>query len=193
MCSQDTVSDALKCPGCHFQCKLVKYQCGRGKGFYDLVADGGELPERRGPMAAPGDRSAGPAKMPPLNDRVVFGFGILSHAMQKRCFETGEQKLVFALMRQGLFMTPPILAKRVMLSAEELDEEVEAAKRRGLVDVEVDERIGRVVCLTEAGQEQAAIWKAERDEQTAEFLSPLSDEEKETMDMLVRKLLGMTR
>lgn len=68
---------------------------------------------------------------------------------------------------------------------------MEDARREGFATVEEDDRIGRIARLTDAGKAQAAMWKADRDEQTAAFLSALTEEEKETLVALVRKLLGM--
>ena len=179
------------CPGCHFGCLLAKYQCGRGKEFYDLAAEGGEVPVRRGPMMTPSERAANPDGKPPLNDRVMHGFNILSNRLQDRHVEAGERKVVLSLVRAGGFMSLPILAKRMLLTPDELDNALEDAQQEGLAAVEEDDRIGRIARLTDAGKAQAAMWKAERDEQTAEFLSALSEEEKETLVAHVRKLLGM--
>ena len=69
MTGSTSAIEGVKCPGCHFECMLEKYQCGRGKEFYDLAAAGGEVPVRRGPMMTPSERAARPDGKPPLNDR----------------------------------------------------------------------------------------------------------------------------
>lgn len=185
------VSEKTKCPGCHFECKLVKYQCGRGKEFFDIAAEGGEVPVRRGPMMTPSERAARPDGKPPLNDRVMHGFNILANRLQDRHVEAGERKMVLALDRMGSFMSLALLPKRMVVSPEELDAALEEAQQSGFITVEDDGRVGRIVRLTDAGVEQTAAWKAERDEETAEFLSNLTEEEKETLVVLVRKLLGL--
>ena len=88
-------------------------------------------------------------------------------------------------------MSLPFLAKRMQASSDELDAMLAEACAEGLVRIDADEHAGRIARLTDAGTEQAAAWKAERDEQTAELLARLSDEEKETLASLIRKLLGM--
>lgn len=191
MVFQGAVSENLVCPGCHFGCKLVKYQCGRGKEFFDLAASGGELPTRHGrPVATPSERAARLDGMPPLDDRVMFCLMVLANRLQQHHQETGEQKMAFALSRAGSFMTLPILAKRTMLSPSEFDDALEAAKRAGLVEVEVAEEGDGIARLTETGKEQVAAWKAERDARTAEFLVALDDGEKETLERLLRKTLS---
>ena len=187
----EVVSSEIKCPGCHFECKLVKYQCGRGKEFYDLAAAGGEVPVRRGPMMTPSERAARPDGLPPLNDRVMHGLNILSNSLKDRHVEVGERAVVLALSRLGMFMSQALLAKRMLLSAEELEDYLIEAEQNGLVVAEIEDHAGSIVRLTDAGIEQASAWKAERDADTAEFLSNLSDEEKETLSALVRKLLGL--
>ena len=189
--SAAVVSDEIKCPGCHFECKLVKYQCGRGKEFFDLAAAGEEVPVRRGPMMTPSERAALPDGLPPLNDRVMHGFNILTHRLQDRHVELGERQVTTALSRLGSFMSVALLSKRMRMSPEELDVGLADAQRNGLVVIEDDERIGRIARLTEVGAKQATAWKAERDEETAEFLSDLTEDEKETLVALVRKLLGL--
>ena len=185
------VSDKITCPGCHFECKLVKYQCGRGKEFYDLAIAGEEVPERRGPMMTPSEKAASPDGEPPLDNRVMHTCNILSNRLKERHVDVGEDAVVFGLARAGSFMSLPFLAKRTLLSVDELDKCLEEAKQRGLVVVEVEEHAGRIARLTDAGAEQAAIVKAERDKETAEFLSNLTEEEKETLVVLIRKLLGL--
>ena len=76
-----SVPDDLVCPACHFGCRLVKYQCGRGREFFELAAAGEEIPERRGPMMTPSERAAlGGDGRPPLNNRVMHGLNILIYS-----------------------------------------------------------------------------------------------------------------
>ena len=191
MIEEVAVSGKVTCPACHFRCQLVKYQCGRGKEFYDLAAAGEEIPERRGPMPTPSERATCPDGKPPVNDRVIHAANILSNRLNDLKLETGDRKVVLALGRAGSFMTLPILAHRMMLSADELDPYLEEAQQNGFVALETDERGYRIACLTDSGLEQAAVWKAERDEENSAFLSELSEEEKEELVVLIRKLLGM--
>lgn len=183
------VSSDVVCPGCHFRCKLAKYQCGRGQGFYELVAAGEELPERRG-HAATGERAdeKGNGRFP-SNARVMHSLNILSNRVRDCRAETGERKLVLMLSHLGLFVSASFMPRRMSMSVEEFNEVFAAAYEHGLVEESVDERACRVVRLTDAGIRQAAVWSAEREARTAEFLSPLSDEEKETLEMLARKLI----
>ncbi len=191
MTEQVPVSEDISCPGCHFECKLVKYQCGRGKEFFDLAASGGEVPIRRGPMLSPSEVAAGKPPVPPVNDRIMHGFTIVANKMQDRHAESKSEKIVTALVRQGSFMSLPLLAKRSLLSRDELDAGLEEAREAGYASVEVDERVGRVARLTDAGKKQADAFKEARDAGTAELLSGLSEDEKETLAALIRKVLGM--
>jgi len=191
MTESTSVSEDIRCPGCHFECMLVKYQCGRGKEFYDIAAAGGEVPVRRGPMMTPSERAANPDGKPPLNNRVMHALNIMASRLRDRHVEAGERKIVVGLVRAGSFMSMPFLAKRSQMSIEELEAELEKACASGFVCIEDDEHAGRIARLTDAGAEQAAQWEMERNEQTAAFLSALSDEEKETLVLLIRKLLGL--
>ncbi len=186
------VADDVKCPGCHFECRLARYQCGRGLEFFEMAVAGEEVPIRRGPMMTPSERAAcGGDGKPPLNDRVMHGFNILANRLQKRHVEAGARKVVSTLSRTGQFMSLPFLAKRMLMDIDETDEALDEARRAGYIVIETDFHAGRIARLTDAGREQAAAWKQERDDSTAVFLLPLSDEEKETLETLVRKLLVM--
>ena len=186
-----TVSNEIKCPGCHFECTLVKYQCGRGKEFYDIAVAGGEVPIRRGPMMSPSERAANPDGKPPLNDRVMHSLNITANRLQGRHEEAGERAVAFALARAGSFMSLPLLAKRMLLSIDEVEGMLEDAQSSGLVTLKNEEGRGRMAYLTDAGKELADQVKAERDKNTSEFLSELSEEEKETLVALMRKMLGL--
>jgi len=191
MAQSNQISNDIVCPGCHVGCKLVKYQCGRGKEFYDIAAQGGELPERRGPVLTPSERAALPDGKPPLNDRVMHALNIAANRLRDRHTEAAERKVLISLVRANSFMSAGLLGKRAMLSREELDLVLYGLRQAELVKFENEENVGEVVRITEAGREQAAIWKAERDEKTAEFLSRLSDDEKEALAALIRKMLGL--
>ena len=185
------ISNDIVCPGCHFGCKLAKYQCGRGKEFYDIAAEGGEVPERRGPMMTPSERAATPDGKPPLNDRVMHALNITANRLRDRHAEAGERKVLITLVRTGSFMSVGLLGKRAMLSREELDLVLYGLQQAGMVKLEAEEHAGEVARITQSGLDQAATWKAERDDKTAEFLSALSDDEKEALVALVRKMLGL--
>ena len=88
-------------------------------------------------------------------------------------------------------MSVPMLAKRMRVAADDLEQALVEACEAGLVNVEADGRFSRVASLTDAGMRQAAQRRAEDDERTAAFLSALSDEEKETLAALLRKLLDV--
>ena len=142
-------------------------------------------------MLTPSERAASPDGKPPLNNRVMHTCNILTNRLKDRHVEAGSRAVVFGLARAGSFMTLPFLAKRMHVSVDELDSALEDARQRGWVTVETDVRTGRIARLTDAGIEQAAVIKAEHDAAAAEFLSNLSDEEKETLVTLIRKLLGI--
>ena len=191
MLEKNAVSNDAKCPGCHFGCMLVKYQCGRGKEFYDLAASGGELPERRGPMMTPSEAAARPDGRPPLNDRVMHGLNIMSNRLRERHEQSPNGAVLTALERSASFMSLPILQKRTHVPSAVLDSMLEEACQEELVTLEEDEHAGRIARLTDEGRQRAAEFKAQRDASTAEFLSALSDDEKKQLVTLVRKLLGM--
>ena len=190
MTDHATMPEELTCPACHFGCKLANYQCGRGKEFYDIVAAGGELPERRGPMLTPSEQAAfGEGGRPPLNHRVMHALNIMANVLQRRHEEAGVKKMTLGLARAGSFCTLPMLAKRMNMTGDAFDETLAKAKREGFVTVEDDERGFRIARITTAGSQRAAAWQTERDAHTADFLSPLSEEEKEELERLLRKLI----
>ena len=191
--NETMVSADLVCPGCHFRCKLAHYQCGRGKEFFGMVAAGGELPERHGPLLTPSEREAAPGGLPPLNDRVMHGLNIAAARLRKRPAEPAERKILASLARGGSFMSLGILAKRAGLEREDLEAALAALQNDCLVVMDDEERTGRVARLTDAGAAQASTWKAERDAETAELLCALTDEEKETLAALLHKMLKIGR
>lgn len=181
----------ILCPGCHFECKLANYQCGRGKEFFDLAIVGGEVPVRCGPTRTPSEIAAGTGGRPPLNDCVMHWLNVTANRMQDRHEEAGMRKVVLTLDRAGSLMSLPILAKRMLLSLDQADAGLIAAEQAGYVTVGPEDGRGRFAYLTDAGKQQAVVWKDERDASTAAFVSNLSEDEKATLEQLLRKLLGV--
>lgn len=181
----------IACPGCHFECKLTAYQCARGKEFYDLGMSGQPVPERRWPMFTPSELAAGRDKRPPLNDRVMHGLNIVSMTLQKRHEQAGAQKVALALGHSGGFMAIGILAKRTRIPRPELDDILEDARQAGLITLHDEPHAKRVATLTEKGMAQVGEWREEQARNTADFLSPLSEEEKGQLEQLVHKLTRM--
>ena len=178
----------LTCPGCHFGCKLSKYQCSRGKEFHDLAAAGEEVPERRWPMFTPSEIAAGRDKQAmPINNKLMFAMKSLSKALRTH-EETGIRKVALGLMRLGEFLSVPILAKRMKMTPEELGGFLEEGVSQGLFVIYDEPVTGRVASLTDAGKQQAQAWAEEGDARTAEFLAPLTDDEKEQLESLLMKL-----
>ena len=188
--STPALQDIL-CPGCHFECKLANYQCGRGKEFFDLAAAGGEVPIRRGPTRTPSEIAAGAGGRPPLNDCVMHWLNVVANRLQDNHEEAGMRKVVLTLTRTGSFMSLPILAKRMLLSVDDADAALIEAEQAGYVTIGSEDGRGRFAYLTDAGKQQSAVWEAERDVQTAAFVSNLDEDEKEVLERLLRKLLGM--
>ena len=183
------VSGDAVCPGCHFRCKLVKYQCGRGKEFFEMAATGEQLPERRGPVLTPSERaSMGGAGKPPVNGRVMHGLNVMGNVIKRELAEDPQRKVVQSLARGGSFMSLPILANRTHLAKEELRTVIDELVQAGLVVEEREEHAGLVARLTDKGAGRAVAWRSEHDERVAEFLSPLTDEEKEQLATMLRKL-----
>lgn len=157
-----------------------------------MASAGEEVPVRRGPMLTPSERAkAGGDGRPPLNDRVMHAFTVMANVMQRRHAEAGSRKVISGLARVGGFMSIALLSKRMLLPTEEAEIVIDVASEAGLVVIEEDEHAGKIARLTQTGYEKAAEIKRNRDASTAEFLSPLSEEEKETLETLVRKLLAM--
>jgi DNA-binding MarR family transcriptional regulator len=117
---------------------------------------------------------------------------IMANRLQQRHEEAGIRKVVLAVYRAGSFISVPILIKRTLLQADEVMGILDEGQQEGLLTVEAEDGRRTIARLTEKGTEQASVWKQEGDERTAEFLSTLSDEEKEELDRLGRKLLNMT-
>lgn len=192
MATDNAKLEGKVCPGCHFQCKLKLYQCGRGKEFRDMALAGEEVPLRRGPgpVFAPSEHSAHADKpKPSQDDRLMHGLNVLANMLQDRHAEAGIHKVAISLANQGLFMSVPMLSKRALIESAELDAILQAMHETGLVLLRDEEGRGSFVELTDVGKAQVQAWRCERAEQTAEFLSPLSDEEKTELESLVRKLL----
>ena len=181
---------AMKCPGCHFGCSLNKYQCGRGKEFFDLVQDGGELPERRPPVFTPSEQAAKKGHTPPpINEKLVRGINIVSHMMRDRDMPTPEQAIIVGLINLKSFMSKSLLPKRLQLPQLEFEKGLQSAIEHGFVEIADVEHSGTVVRFTASGKVQAEKWKNERDKRIEEFFSALSDDEKVQLDSLLGTLL----
>lgn len=68
-------------------------------------------------------------------------------------------------------------------------------ERRGIAERRVDpeDRRRRSVFLTQKGEEQMQVLQREARKAAKSFLEPLDDEERETLNALLRKLSGLTR
>ena len=68
-------------------------------------------------------------------------------------------------------------------------------ERRGIAERRVDsaDRRRRSVFLTEKGHEQMLVLQREARRSAKTFLEPLDDQERETLNALLRKLAGLTR
>ena len=66
-------------------------------------------------------------------------------------------------------------------------------ERRGVAErrVDPDDRRRRAVHLTEKGAEQMKVLQKEARKAASSFLEPLSEEERETLNALLRKLAGL--
>ncbi|HEX6713593.1 MAG TPA: MarR family transcriptional regulator [Thermoleophilaceae bacterium] len=68
-------------------------------------------------------------------------------------------------------------------------------EQRGIAERRVDpaDRRRRAVYLTDKGQEQMQVLQREARKAAKTFLEPLGEDEKETLNALLRKLAGLTR
>ena len=68
-------------------------------------------------------------------------------------------------------------------------------ERRGIAERRVDpsDRRRRAVYLTDTGQDQMRVLQREARKAAKTFLEPLEDDERETLNALLRKLAGLTR
>jgi DNA-binding MarR family transcriptional regulator len=68
-------------------------------------------------------------------------------------------------------------------------------ERRGIAERRVDpeDRRRRAVYLTAKGEEQMRVLQREARKAAKTFLEPLDDDEKDTLNALLRKLAGLTR
>jgi DNA-binding MarR family transcriptional regulator len=68
-------------------------------------------------------------------------------------------------------------------------------ERRGIAErrVDPDDRRRRAVHLTPKGHEQMRVLQREARKAASSFLGPLDDDERETLNALLRKLAGLTR
>ena len=171
------------CPGCHFGCALDAYRCGRGKGFHQLWVAGKPLPER----GKPGEGGAGHA--PSVDMRVMHGLNIMANILQDRHTESAERKALIAIGRQGGFFAVDMLGKRTLLDPERLTDATRYLISEGFVEHDEDEIAGTVLRITSMGREQLAVWNAEREASTAEFLLPLDDDEKAQLSSMLSRII----
>ena len=175
--------EAPTCPGCHFGCALDAYRCGRGKGFYQLWLDGKPLPER----GEPGEGGAGHA--PSVDMRVMHGLNIMANILQDRHTESAERKALMAIGRQGGFFAVDMLGKRTLLEPNSLADATRYLINEGFIEHDEDEIAGTVLRITSSGREQLAVWNAEREVSTAEFLSPLDNDEKAQLSSMLSRII----
>lgn len=119
--------------------------------------------------------------------RIMHGLNIVANILQDRHTESAERKVLMAVGRQGGFFACDMLAKRTLVDDERILEAVSLLVKRGFAERVLDEVAGEVLRITPEGKERLAEWNAERDAATANFLSPLDEDEKAQLaDMLFR-------
>lgn len=178
--------ESTVCPGCHFRCAIERYQCGRGEKLHAQWAETGELPERRGPGAGANKERLSI----PQNDRIMHMLHIVGIALNDLAAENGdnepEQRVLGCLMRHERAASAAIIEGRTHLA--DLDDLLTAAQSQGLV---AQRTCGDVVLyeLSDSGFERARSQESQRKAAEAEFLSVLSDEEKDQLLSAIMKVL----
>lgn len=104
----------------------------------------------------------------------------------------------FGLMT--VIATRPGLTQQELASLARMDPSsmvaaLDELERRGVAERRVDpnDRRRRALHLTDKGQEQMRVLRREAAKAAKSFLEPLSEEEQDTLNALLRKLAGMTR
>lgn len=117
----------------------------------------------------------------------MHGLNIMVKVLRDRHGEAAERKILMAVGRQGGFFALDMLPKRAVIDVEAMNRAVDVLIEAGFVVREHEEVAGDILRITDAGKVQQAEWNAEREAATAEFLSPLSeDEQAQLADMLFR-------
>lgn len=173
------------CPGCHFGCRLDRYQCGRGQGIYEKWVETGEVPER-------------PAVPPPIlqlevTDKLAFGMNILANVVQDQRSRRAEGEILCALMGHAGLASEQLIAARARLDSADFE--------KALKDLEAAGDIGRGACghiraavwLTDSGRAKIPEAEAARRTDAETFLAPLSEDEREELDGLLFKLFDPRR
>lgn len=189
--------EAPICPGCHFGCLLDAYKCGRGKGFAELWKDGKPVPERGVPpfMRSEKDEATasktgtqGGAAMP-VGTRVMHGLNIMANILGERHTESADRKVLMAVVRQGGFFAIDMVGRRTLVDEPKLSQAIEELLEVGFIVRDEDEAAGEILRATPEGKEQFVAWNAERDAATAEFLSPLSEEEQVQLSQMLQRII----
>ena len=148
-----------------------------------MWVDGKPIPER----GKPGEGGSGHA--PSVDARVMHGLNIMANILKDRHTESAERKALMAIGRQGGFFAVDMLGKRTLLDPEDLAEATRFLIARGFIEHDEDEIAGAVLRITSSGRDQLAVWNAEREAATAEFLAPLDQSEKEQLASMLSRVI----
>ncbi|MCR4772210.1 MAG: MarR family transcriptional regulator [Oscillospiraceae bacterium] len=151
-----------------FQVSMLTRRPGRPVG----PAPGGGLPDENA-----SDQFMRMRFPPPVKDMTSVGFR--------------SQGRVLALLSVRDGVTQKSLAEAMWIRPPSLSELLFKMEEDGLIERRINEKDRRqvLVYIAEKGRRIAAMFSAERERRTEEFFSALSEDEKTTLALLLRKLL----
>lgn len=176
---------APPCPGCHFQCRLDRYQCGRGGRLYAAWQETGEVPKRR-PMPPKGHK--------PSDDmRIMFGINILSNVLQMQREKSPDTEILAALMGHEGTSTGRVIEQRARLKSATFCKAITKLEEEGSIERCDLGQYQDAFRITDVGRARLSELEATRDATNQELLAPLSTEERAEFAELIGKLLAPGR
>ena len=174
------------CPGCHFSCRIDRYQCGRGEAFHERWKAGEKLPERRMPARGGSD---GNVNKPPAAARIEHMLAVVPRVMRQRAGESGRERLLAALGRREGRAALGIVASELDTNVAGLRPAADALVAEGAAQMATTDAGVQMLALTGQGEvARAELDKRHRASRDA-FLGAISPEDQERLADLLEKLL----
>lgn len=124
------------------------------------------------------------------NNQLIWNFRDIGHTMRQLYEGRGSQKRILILLQESSGMTQKELTERLGVKPGSASEVLNKLEQAGLIlrtPSETDRRTTNI-CLTPAGETLASQAKAQRIERHEQMFSVLSDEEKDTLIALLKKI-----
>ncbi|MGI6033607.1 MAG: hypothetical protein ACOX69_09345 [Coriobacteriales bacterium] len=171
------------CPGCHFACKVDRYQCGRGHRFYQTWLEGGEVPARRPPQ------SKSPADELPLEKRIEHMLAVVPRVLRIQAHESFDDQVLLGIERHEGLAAVAIVSGELSANSAAVASAAANLQEKGLVATAAPREGAEMLQVTEKGRDYLEELNRRHAQTSERFFGVLSKDEREKLLELLEKTL----